>query len=201
MWVLPLGPIPRRVRRCTRRESRIWVLGGSREPRGMRGGRSRVVVTLRMTRRPSRRTCTRETGRAHSQRTASIEAKSKPKVDIADASTARAELHLPRVGRDYSRPEQTHTFRIGVGTPGHVCRCTGFFSRRFLRRMGFQAAGPLRTCRWQSRLPQSMQTAPPQARVGGGCGAALMRAVGAPVTVCGGVVREPAHRACRHLGL
>ena len=135
MWVLPLGPTLRGVRRCTRRESRIRVLGGRPRTSRMKGGRSRVVVTSKKTRRPSRRTCTRETGRAHCQRTAIIDAKSKSTVDIAHASTPRAELHLPRVRRDSSRPEQTHTFQIGVGTPGHVCRCTVFFSRPFLRQV------------------------------------------------------------------
>ena len=131
----------------------------------------------------------------------SIEAKSKSKVDIAHVSTARAKFHLPRVGRDCSRPEQSHRSLLEVGTPGHVCRRPAFFHRLSTDRFGCQAAGTHRTSQWHSRLPQSMQTAPPHAGVGGVCGAALMRAVGAPVAVCVSVVQEPAHRACRHLGL
>ena len=129
----------------------------------MKGGRSRVVVTSKKTRRPSRRTCTRETGRAHYQRTAIIDAKSESTVDIAHASTPRAELHLPRVRRDSSRPEQTHTFQIGVGTPGHVCRCTVFFSRPFLRQVWCHAARPLRN--W----PMAVAAAPVDADCASAC--------------------------------
>ena len=62
-----------------------------------------------------------------------------------------------RVGRDCSRPEQYHRPPLEVGTPGYVCRCTGLFRglsfRLFIDRMGCQAARPLRTGRWHSRLP------------------------------------------------